>query len=106
ATIAFVPLGAPRGFGYLTSGDAIGPVGEHRERTLMTEHADGGGHLCTGLAGLHATLPLREARGQRLERIGNPARADAAELVARHARPRLDRAAEVRLRLHVRRHAV
>ena len=99
--VALDALRPTRRLRHLPGRDAVGPVGELLEHALVAELADGAHHLCAGLARLHAALPLREARRQRLERRRDLARPLAAELVAGHARARLDRAHPVGLRLHV-----
>ena len=92
----------------LALGDAIGPVGIHRERAGAAHLREAGAHAAAGLAGLDAAIP-RHLRILELaeDARGNRARRGPAHLMAARAAVGVDDVADpVALGLHVGRDAV
>src|SRR5206468_2251710 len=80
----------PRRFGrQLAAGDAIGPVGEHRERAVLAHRVEAAGHLRAGLSRLDATLPCFRRTVEGAELLRYLARPFRAELMTRRAAARL-----------------
>ena len=90
-----------RGRRDLARRDAVGPVGEQRERARLSEIVDRREHLRSRLSRLHASLPRGGARLDLAVGRRQLARPLAAELMARHARAGLDRSDPIALRLHI-----
>ena len=90
----------------LAAGDAVGPVGEHRQRAVLAHRVEAAGHLRAGLSRLNAPLPGLRRTVERAERLRDLARPFGAELVTRGAAARLQAANPVGLALDVRRDAV
>ena len=94
--------------GQLALGDAVGPVGIHRERAGAAHLREAGAHAAAGLAGLDAAIP-RHLRVLELaeDARGNRARGRATQLVAAGAAVGVDDVADpLALALDVRRDAV
>ena len=90
----------------LAAVDAIGPVGEHRERALAPHLIEAAAHLRAGLSRLNAAIPRGPRRAERSKRFRNLARRLVAKLMARPATARLEIPDPLGLALHVRRDAV
>src|SRR2546426_5604771 len=73
-----------------TGGDPIGPVGEHRQRTLGAELTQGPDHLASGLSRLQPPQPRRRGRLECAQRLGYFPGSQATQLVTRPAAARLE----------------
>ena len=91
---------------HFAAGDAVGPVGEHRQRAVLAHRVEAAGHLRAGLSGLDAPIPRLRRTVERAERLRDLARPLGAELVTRGAAAGLQPLNPVGLALDVRRDAV
>ena len=87
-------------------GDPIGPIGEHRERALSAELAQGAEHLAARLSRLHSPLPCRGRGRERPQRLRNLPRRLVAQLMTGPAPARLQDPEPLGLTGHVGRRAV
>ena len=90
----------------LAFGDAIGPVGEHRQCAIFTHRVQTTGHLRAGLSRLNAPLPRFGGRVERAELFRDLTRPLGAKLVTRGAAARLHAPDPLGLTLDVGRNAV
>ena len=87
-------------------GDAISPVGEHRQRAFHAQLAHGAEHLSAGLARLYAALPRRRGGLEVPQVRRNLARALGAQLMTGQATARLHDPDPLSLVLDIGRNAV
>ena len=103
--VALDALGARRRGRDGTGGDPIGPVGEHRQRALGAELAQGADHRASGLTRLEPPQPRRAGRLERPQSLGDLPRPPAAQLMTRPAAARLENPDPLGLTPHVGRRA-